>query len=152
MTAKKSKEQISRNMSRVRSCGSVIEHTLGKALWAEGIRYRKQYKKVLGRPDFALVGMKVAIFCDSSFWHGRGYPQTGAQFKSNRDFWLAKIQRNIARDEQVNQTLGDLGWVVLRFWDDQVLRDTEGCIRVVRYAMEQRCLRLKHESATHSRD
>lgn len=148
----KSKEQISRNMSRVRSYGSVIERTLGKALWAEGIRYRKQYKKIPGRPDFALVGRKVAIFCDSSFWHGRGYPETGAQFKSNRDFWLEKIQRNIARDEQVNLMLRELGWVVLRFWDDQILRDTEGCVRVVRRAMEQGCIHWKHESVTHSRD
>lgn len=148
----KSKEQISRNMSRVRSYGSVIERTLGKALWAEGIRYRKQYKMVPGRPDFALVGRKVAIFCDSSFWHGRGYPETGTQFKSNRDFWLAKIQRNIARDEQVNLMLRELGWVVLRFWDDQILRDTEECVRVVRRAMEQGRLHRKHESVTYSRD
>jgi DNA mismatch endonuclease (patch repair protein) len=152
MTAKKSQEQISRNMSRVRSSGSKIERTLGKALWADGIRYRKQYKKVPGRPDFALVGLKVAIFCDSAFWHGRGYPGTRSQFKSNRGFWLPKIQRNIARDEQVNLMLGDLGWVVVRFWDDQILRDTAGCVRVVRHAMEQRRLRVNHESTTHSRD
>jgi DNA mismatch endonuclease (patch repair protein) len=150
MTAKKSKEQISLNMSRVRSSGSVIERTLGKALWVDGIRYRKQYKKIPGRPDFALVRRKIAIFCDSAFWHGHGYPETGAEFKSNRDFWLAKIQRNIARDEQVNLMLGELGWIVLRFWDDQILRDTEGCVRVVRHAMEQG--RLTHESFTDSRD
>lgn len=148
----KSKDQIRLNMSRVRSCGSVIERMLGKALWADGIRYRKQYRKVPGKPDFALVGRKVAIFCDSAFWHGRGYPETGEQFKSNRDFWLPKIQRNIARDEQVNSMLGNLGWVVLRFWDDQILRDTEGCVRVVRHAMERRRLRVNHESTSHSRD
>lgn len=148
----KSKEQISLNMSMVRSSGSVIERMLGKALWADGIRYRKQYKKVPGRPDFALVGQKVAIFCDSAFWHGRGYPETGEQFKSNRDFWLPKIQRNIARDEQVNLMLFNLGWVVLRFWDDQILRDAEECVRVVRHVMEQRRLRVNHESTTHSRD
>jgi len=148
----KSKEQISLNMSRVRSSGSVIERMLGKALWADGIRYRKQYKKVPGIPDFALVGQKVTIFCDSAFWHGRGYPETGEQFKSNRDFWLPKIQRNIARDEQVTLMLFNLGWVVLRFWDDQILRDADECVRVVRHVMEQRRLRVNHESTTHSRD
>lgn len=135
----KTKEQISFNMSRVRSTGSVIERTLGKALWAAGIRYRKQYKKLAGKPDFVLVSQKIAIFCDSSFWHGRGYPEIGAQFKSNRGFWLAKIQRNIARDEQVNCSLKEAGWVVLRFWDDRILNDTDACVRAVFDAIKQRC-------------
>lgn len=78
----KTKEQISYNMSRVRSSGSVIERTLGKALWAAGIRYRKQYRKVPGKPDFALVSKKIAIFCDSSFWHGRGFPEAAENFGS----------------------------------------------------------------------
>lgn len=148
----RSKEQISHNMSRVRSSGSLIERTLGKALWAAGIRYRKQYKKIPGKPDFVLVSRKIAVFCDSSFWHGRGYPETGTQFKTNSDFWLAKIKRNIQRDEQVNAMLGGLGWVVLRFWDDRILRDTEGCVRVVRDAIAQRCLRLRDEPITYCRD
>lgn len=134
----KTKEQISFNMERVRSSGSEIERALGKALWGAGIRYRKQYKKVAGKPDFVLVSMKIAIFCDSSFWHGRGYPGTATQFKSNRDFWLTKIQRNIARDEQVNRLLKDAGWIVLRFWDDSILNDTDGCVRAVFEAIKQR--------------
>lgn len=148
----KSKEQISFNMSQVRSSGTIIERTLGKALWADGIRYRKQYRKSPGRPDFVLVSQKIAIFCDSSFWHGRGFPEAGGQFKSNRDFWLAKIQRNITRDEQVNLMLRELRWVVLRFWDDVIMDDTESCVRVVRRAMDKRRLYLKHEQVTHRSD
>lgn len=139
----KTKEQISYNMSRVRSSGSVIERKLGKALWAEGVRYRKQYKRLPGKPDFVLVSLKIAIFCDSSFWHGRGHPEAEARFKSNRDFWLTKIRRNIARDEQVNLLLKEAGWVVLRFWDDRIMNDTKGCVSVVRRAMDKRRLRLK---------
>ena len=118
--SRKTKEQISLNMSRVRSSGSAIERTLGKALWANGIRYRKQYRKVPGRPDFALVSQKIAIFCDSSFWHGRGYPEITEQFKSNKSFWSEKIQRNVARDVQVNCSLRNLGWTILRFWEDEI--------------------------------
>lgn len=125
-------------MARVRSSGTKIERTLGKALWAAGIRYRKQYKKAPGRPDFALVSKKIAIFCDSSFWHGRGYPGTAVQFKSNRTFWLPKIRRNIARDKQVGQLLADAGWIVLRFWDDGILNDTDTCVCAVREAIGQR--------------
>lgn len=149
---RKSKEQISFNMSQVRSSGSLIERTLGKALWADGMRYRKQYKRVPGRPDFALVSWKIAIFCDSAFWHGRGYPETAGQFKSNRNFWLAKIQRNIARDARVNLMLRDLGWIALRFWDDVILEDTAGCVRIVRRAMNRKRLRLKYEPVTHRSD
>lgn len=141
----KTKEQVSYNMSRVRSSGSVIECTLGKALWADGIRYRKQYVRVPGKPDFALVSRKIAIFCDSSFWHGRGYPNSSTQFKSNRDFWLGKIRRNIERDLEVNQALKDMGWVVLRFWDDAILSDTQECVRKVREAMNTRVLRDDNE-------
>lgn len=138
-------------MSRVRSSGSLIERTLGKALWKEGIRYRKQYSKAYGKPDFALVSLKIAIFCDSSFWHGRGFPEAASQFKSNRDFWLPKIQRNISRDEQVNSVLKEQGWVVLRFWDDSILGDTARCVSDVQDAMKQR-LRLNEKTGSNSRD
>lgn len=132
----KTKEQISFNMARVRSSGSEIERTLGKALWSAGIRYRKQYTKIVGKPDFVLVSKRIAIFCDSSFWHGRGYPGTASAFKSNKDFWEAKIQRNMARDEQVNRLLKEAGWIVLRFWDDSILNNTAGCLRTVFDAVE----------------
>lgn len=139
-------------MSRVRSSGSRIERTLGSALWAAGVRYRKQYSKAPGKPDFALVSLKIAIFCDSSFWHGRGFPEAASQFKSNRDFWLPKIQRNISRDEQVNSLLKEQGWVVLRFWDDSILGNTSHCVSVVQDAIEQRCRRLNEKTGTNSRD
>lgn len=148
----RTKEQISHNMSQVRSSGSKIERTLGSAMWATGIRYRKQYNAVPGRPDFALVSLKIAVFCDSAFWHGRGYPETGAQFKSNRDFWVAKIQRNIARDAQVNLMLRKLGWVVMRFWDDEIMDDTERCVRAVQRAIHRKRKRLKHEPVTNCSD
>ncbi len=134
----KTADQIAFNMARVRSSGSKIECTLGKALWGAGIRYRKQYKRVVGKPDFVLVTLKIAIFCDSSFWHGRDYPKTATQFKSNRDFWLPKIQRNIERDKQVGHILKDADWIVLRFWEDAILEDADGCVHAVLEAIEQR--------------
>lgn len=134
----KTKEQISYNMARVRSSGSELETTLGKALWRAGIRYRKQYRRAVGKPDFALVSQKIAIFCDSSFWHGRGFPDAACQFKSNRDFWIRKIQRNIERDRLVVQLLEQAGWIVLRFWDDIIQRDVSHCVNVVLEAIEQR--------------
>lgn len=124
----KTKEQISYNMSRVRRSGSRIERTLGSALWRVGIRYRKQYKKLPGCPDFVVVSAKVAIFCDSSFWHGRGWPEAAVAIKSNRAFWICKIEGTICRDVAVTARLTELGWHVIRFWDDEVLRATELCV------------------------
>lgn len=118
-------------MARVRSSGSKIERTLGSAMWAAGIRYRKQYRRAPGRPDFAVPRAKLAIFCDSSFWHGRRWPEAASAFRTNRQFWLSKIERNIQRDTEVNRMLADLGWKVLRFWDDEILKQCGECVATV---------------------
>ena len=134
----KTREQISYNMSRVRSSGSVIEKELGKTLWALGIRYRKQYSKVAGKPDFAIVSARVAVFCDSSFWHGRNWSDAAAAIKSNRRFWIPKIERTIERDREVNRALRRLGWLVIRLWDDQILTNPERCAQKVLNAVRRR--------------
>ena len=134
----KTREQISYNMSRVRSSGSMIEKELGKALWALGLRYRKQYSKVAGRPDFAIVFARISVFCDSTFWHGRDWPDSAAAIKTNRDFWIPKIERTVARDKEVNRSLRQLGWLVLRFWDSQILKNPERCAKRVLSAVKRR--------------
>lgn len=141
----RTKTQISYNMSRVRSSGSEIEHTLGLALWAAGIRYRKQYKKVVGRPDFAVVYAKIAIFCDSSFWHGRYWPKSARDFKRHKAFWVAKIRGNIARDRTVNRQLKRDGWKVIRFWDDGILLNTDRCVMRVRKLLRKNRRAGKHD-------
>lgn len=118
-------------MSRVRSSGTVIEKKLGKALWAAGVRYRKQYKKLIGRPDFAVVNAKIAIFCDSSFWHGRNWPAAKTSIKSNSAFWTNKIESNIARDAEVNLALANAGWRVYRFWDKDINAKADECAATI---------------------
>jgi len=127
----KTAAQISFNMSRVKASGSLIERTLGSAMWGLGLRYRKQYRSALGRPDFAFPGARVAVFCDSSFWHGRGWPDAAQAIQTNRSFWIPKIERNIARDLEVNAGLSGAGWLVVRFWDDEILSDAENCAKRV---------------------
>lgn len=125
------KEMISYNMSRIRSSGSKIEKTLSKALWSNGLRYRKQYN-IFGKPDFVLVKYKIAIFCDSAFWHGYKNMKTKIHdFKTNQDFWIQKIKRNIARDKEVNIQLKNAGWKILRFWDFQIKDEVEKCVEKV---------------------
>jgi DNA mismatch endonuclease Vsr len=131
--AKKSpnKERISYTMSRVRSSGSAIERSLGQALWQAGLRYRKQYA-IFGRPDFVLVKHRVAVFCDSEFWHGyRWGERRKAEHKSNQGYWFSKIERNRRRDQRVNEQLRKRGWIVIRFWEREILSNPHVCARRV---------------------
>ncbi len=130
---KRSKKQISSyKMSRVKSKGTSIEKSLGQALWAVGLRYRKHYKKLVGTPDFVLPKYKMAIFCDSAFWHGYKNMKTKRHlFKSNIAFWVRKIKRNIEKDKEVNRQLKKEGWIVLRFWDFQIEKNLGKCIDAV---------------------
>lgn len=127
-------------MSRVRSSGTEIERKLGKALWAAGVRYRKQYRKLIGKPDFVVVWAKIAIFCDSSFWHGRNWKAAQKAIKSNKGFWIPKIESNIKRDKKVNATLTQLGWRVFRFWDEDIHSNAARCASVVVDGIKERRL------------
>ncbi len=123
-----SKEERSERMRRIRSKGTRIERLLGKALWAEGLRYRKNNPKVLGKPDFTFRRQRVAVFCDSEFWHGKDWKKNKTRFKSNLDYWIPKIEGNIRRDREVTRRLKAEGWTVLRFWTKDVDRDTDYCV------------------------
>jgi DNA mismatch endonuclease (patch repair protein) len=138
----KTREQISYNMSRVKNSGSEIEQTLGKVLWAAGIRYRKQYKKLPGKPDYVIVRSRIAIFCDSSFWHGRNWKTAKTAIKTNRVFWISKIERNIDRDREVNKMLRRLGWKVLRFWDFTIELHPEKCVQAVLSEINNRASKI----------
>lgn len=122
-------------MSRVRSSGSQIEEILGTALWRAGIRYRRQYP-ILGKPDFVIVSRRIAIFCDSEFWHGyRWGIRRKSEHKTNQSYWFPKIERNRARDRLVNRQLRKSGWRVVRFWERDILRDPGRCVSKV-FAIE----------------
>jgi DNA mismatch endonuclease (patch repair protein) len=131
----RTKEQISYNMSRVRSKDSKIELLLRKELWRRGLRYRKNVSRIEGKPDIAFIGKKVAVFCDSEFWHGYNWEEKKDDFKSNRDFWIPKIERNMLRDVTVNAVLEYDGWTVLRFWGADIVKDTAGCADIVEAAL-----------------
>ena len=128
------KEQRHRNMQRIRSKDTSIEVRLRTALWAEGIRYRKNVKTLPGKPDIVIAKHKIAIFCDSSFWHGRNF-DAEKPVGTNHDYWHAKILRNMQRDEDVNRQLRTLGWTVLRFWDEEINKNLAECVQAVQEAV-----------------
>lgn len=121
----------SENMSRIRSKNTSIEQILGKAMWSIGLRYRKNDKTVFGKPDFVFKGKKVAVFCDSEFWHGKYLLEQKYIPKSNSEYWIPKLERNIERDKQVNTELESVGWTVIRFWEKDIRKDAEKCAKKV---------------------
>ena len=97
----KTKEQISKNMKAVHNKDSKIELMLRKELWNRGLRYRKNYRGLIGKPDIVFIGKKIAIFCDSEFWHGFDWETKKHEIKSRQEFWIPKIERTIERDKEV---------------------------------------------------
>ena len=124
-------EQRHKNMQAVKNSGSKIETMLQKELWHRGLRYRKNAKQVYGKPDIAFISKKVAIFCDSEFFHGYDWENKNLEIKSNRDFWIPKIERNIARDTEVNNKLKSEGWTVLRFWGNDIKKNLSACADII---------------------
>ena len=125
---KLTKEQRRKNMQAVRNKDSKIEVLLRKALWNKGYRYRKNYDKLEGKPDIVIPKYKLAIFCDSEFWHGYDWEVRKYDIKSNKDFWIKKIEGNIQRDRIVNKILKEKGWNVLRFWGKDIQKSTNQCV------------------------
>lgn len=131
------KEQRSKCMSHIRSKDTKIEVQLRKALWQRGYRYRKNYKQLPGTPDIVLTKYRIAIFCDSEFWHGRDWDVLKPRLLKgkNPDYWIKKIGRNKERDAEVDQKLLFMDWTVIRFWGEEILKNTDQCIQVVEEAI-----------------
>ncbi len=122
------KEQRRKNMQANKSTGTKPELLLAKALFARGHRYRKNDKTVFGKPDLTFKGIKLAIFVDGEFWHGKDWQERIKDHKTNREFWISKIERNIERDKEVNEDLSKQGWSVLRFWSKDIRKNLLNCV------------------------
>lgn len=133
--SKKTPEQISFNMRQVKNKGSKIEVMLMKELWRRGLRYRKNVTTVCGKPDIAFFSKKVAVFCDSEFWHGFNWEERKKDFKSHQEFWIPKIERNMERDKEVTAALEADGWTVIRFWGNDIKKHLLECADVVEAAV-----------------
>ena len=131
-------EQRRKNMQAIRAKDTKIECILRKRLWDMGYRYRKNYKKLIGKPDIVLTKYKIAIFCDSEFWHGEDYDKSVGRIGTNQEYWKQKIARNIERDKEVNEQLQKEGWTVIRFWEKDITKDTDRCIQLIIDTIEQK--------------
>ena len=124
---------ISKNMKRIKSQNTSIELKLRKALWHKGYRYRKNFNQLPGKPDIVLTKYKIAIFCDSEFFHGKDWDKLKARLEKGKhpEYWLKKITRNMDRDAENNKKLVSLGWTVLHFWGQDILKHLDVCLKTI---------------------
>ena len=83
-----------------------------------------------------LTRYKIAVFCDSEFFHGKDWDALKARLsRSDKgEYWIKKIERNMARDVEVEKELNYLGWKVIRFWGKDIKKNPETCVQVIREA------------------
>ena len=126
-------EQRRKNMQHIKSSNTKIEVLLRKALWKKGYRYRKNYKKLPGKPDIVLTKYKIAIFCDGEFFHGKDWEILKPRLEkgNSSEYWVSKISKNRKHDDEINKELLFLGWTVIRFWGKDIIKKTDECVRVV---------------------
>ena len=104
------------HLEHIKGKNTSIEILLRKSLWHRGIRYRKNYKRLPGTPDIAITKYKIAIFCDSEFFHGHNWEIKKQKLGNKRQYWIKKIERNMARDRENDLKLIAMDWVPIHFW------------------------------------
>lgn len=136
-------------MSAIRSTGGKTEVALRSLLHRRGLRFRKNYAKLIGKPDIVFPGARVAVFIDGDYWHARVLRERGPEAlydrikTANRDYWIDKFTKRVKRDDEVTAALEKDGWTVLRFWESDVRGDIEGAAESVERAVLRCPLREK---------
>lgn len=118
-------------MGKIRGKNTKPELAFRKALWAAGYRYRIDYKKLIGKPDIVLKKYRTVIFIDGEYWHGYNWEERKPKLRTNREFWIPKIERNMQRDREVNAELDHIGYKVFRFWEREIKKELDACLQKV---------------------
>lgn len=132
-------------MSRIKGKNTSIERALSRALWHKGIRFRKNSSSVFGHPDISIKKYRIAIFCDGDFWHGYDWENRKDAIKSRREYWIPKIERNIAKDEETNHILTAMGYKVIRVWEHEIRNDIDDVVAMIMRAIEEQRINLSHQ-------
>lgn len=139
-------EATSKRMSKIKLKKGDAESLLAKKLWHGGFRYRLNYKKLPGSPDIAVLKYRIAIFVDGEFWHGHDWDKRKPRLKRNREYWIEKIEENMARDNRVDKKLLGLGWTPVHFWSKEVLKHIDECVATIEeLAFELRIQELDYD-------
>ena len=125
-------------MKKIRSIDTNPEANFRKLLWAEGVRYRKNNRKLPGKPDISIKRQRIAVFIDGEFWHGYDWENKKQKIKANRDYWIPKIEKNIERDSKNKILLEADGWTVVRFWESEIKKRPTECVKEVLALIERK--------------
>jgi DNA mismatch endonuclease (patch repair protein) len=121
----------SKLMSKIKGKDTKPEILFRKELWKAGLRYRKHNKNLPGNPDIVNKKLKLIIFIDGEFWHGYNWEEKKKKLKTNREFWIPKIERNMQRDNENNIKLESMGYKVFRFWEHEIKKDFQKCVELI---------------------
>ena len=125
-------DQRKKNMQNIRSKDTVPERLIMSELRKRKIYFAKHVEIITGKPDIVFVNKRVVIFCDSEFWHGGpNWDEKKNRIKTNRDYWIPKIEKNIQRDKDITKKLSEMGWVVLRFWEKDIKKDIDKVVNII---------------------
>ena len=129
------KAKRSEVMARIKSKNTSLDLAMKSLLHKAKLRF-EMYPRMLGTPDF-LVRNRVAVFCDSSFWHGRNWTTLRRKLLAgnNPTYWVEHILSNRRRDRKISKRLASSGYVVVRLWDTEVFRTPENCLDKIREAL-----------------
>lgn len=120
-----------KRMSKVKLKGGKAETVLAKALWQQGYRYQKNDKRLPGSPDIAILKYRIAVFVDGEFWHGKDWKMRKDRLRRNREYWIEKIEENMARDIRNDRLLMQIGWTPVHFWEKEVVKGPSTCIEEI---------------------
>lgn len=123
-----------------RKANTKPELLLRRALWRNGFRYRTNRSDLPANPDIVFPGLRVVVFVDGDFWHGKNWFVRKAKLAQghNADYWIRKIERNVQRDRERNRELSAAGWLVLRVWESQIHADVGRVVRRLELALRKR--------------
>jgi DNA mismatch endonuclease, patch repair protein len=123
--------EVAQRMRAQRRRDTAPELALRRALWARGLRYRVDFKAVgtRRRVDIAFTRRRVAVFVDGCFWHL--CPMHSTIPKSNREWWIDKLESNERRDRYTDQVLEDNGWIVVRVWEHEPASEAAARVEAV---------------------
>jgi len=130
-----------------RSADTIHERLLRRALWRRGLRFRKNLAALPGKPDIVFSGLRLAVFCDGDFWHGRNWRRLSGQLqkRANAVYWCQKIRANMLRDRRTTRLLKKQGWSVIRLWESDIRKDPERAALQVEEAVLGRSMPPKSE-------
>lgn len=131
-----SSTKASSTLARIKSSETKAERLLRSALWASGLRFRKNVRSLPGKPDIVVGRLRLAIFCDGDFWHGRNWSKNQLRLSRgpNPKYWVTKIATNMERDKRSNEALKKLGWRVVRLWESDVRKNPGRAAQIINAA------------------